>query len=316
MLKIQTKAREYVFADDDVAKAHNEAAAAQKIVARADSERDSTGREVQRAMENFDPEVLECEVDVWRKENDASSQAEEKNQADVDRYLSGMMQDLGLLPGIFSEPIATLVLGSVDPEYRVPLRRVPQSAVTVERCFAHIEALRLPMRAEGMASLARATALTLLNNFSKRDAIVSKPLPKFDASVKKWMQLEAGNQASSPEPSSSQATGSQPAPEMVDDQALAPIGRIVAGFVATKRDVSWAINGQRMFMKAGEPLLRIVPTQSEKQRLAERDPGAVAKLVVVWWQGGPRRLSDDDIVAVRRLDYLAHLEKERNLNVS
>lgn len=301
--------------DEEVERKLRETKAAWDIVTRADLDRDALGRTVARAMESLEPALLDAAPEEWVRDNQATEEEEVRRQSDIDRYLARCMEHLGILPGVFAEPIASLILNSIDPEYRVQLRSIPQHAVTVERCFAHVDALRLPMRTTGVASLARVTTMALLNTVDTRGTRnvtrVVETGPLFSSREGSHVEGDAARSAVEvvvPAPSAHASAS--------DDQALAPAGRTVVGFVAAKRDSYWVVDGSRVVMKAGEPLLKLAPTASEREKVAERDPQALSKLVVVWWRNAPRRLDEEKVVAVRRSDYLEHLERERNIHAN
>lgn len=286
--------------DEQSMEARRESLRLDEMIRRVEKQRSATGKPVKQMIDSFDPAFLVYSAKSSRRENDLTHDEEVCSTKTVDGYLTSMLAKTGVLGSMFSPAFAPLVFSSVDPEHLCKLRNLPQSEVTVERCWAHIEALDTGLPPEVVSSLARMTTLALLNTVEIRHA--------------KEKGAAVLRQDSKPNLSNQKVVEPRvelPAPVQRDktiDEEIAPPGRTVAGFAVAAKDSWWAGEGNdRIRMAKGDPLLLVEPTQNERASASSSED-----MVMVWWNGASRRMLRTAVSSVRRNEYLELVKKGKS----
>lgn len=286
--------------DAEVMRRHQEAKRLGEVVARVERERTSTGESVRKAAQRMDEFSLVWTEQEGQQENDATDLLEVEGKETLDGYLASLIEATAVLEGLFAPALSTLILNSIDPDYRCKLRHLPSDAVTVERCLAHVDSMRLSGNNRVCSRLARLVVLALLNRRTVRDAREgSGAVPRLRV-VPRPDELTT-IEAKQGEATTRLTTPSQPmlAAEGRRLEVDAPPGRVIAGFVEVVTPTSWRIDGAFVRMQKGEPLLLVEALDAERE--AARMDGSL----LVWWKGKPRRLPASSVAPIRRDDYVA-----------
>lgn len=274
----------------------------EKIARRISASRIASSKAMLRFYERGPLPSHAGDEEIWRADNAApTGRAEGQGLREV---VAGAIAiaDLGdHLAGLLPGTLATLALNAYDEEFRCPVERLPQPAVTFARCLAHVESLGTGMNPQSTAQVARRLMLALLNHERVRRPVTVvrsqpvEPAPAHDPGP----EPPSPSAAASSEP---EVALSMPA---VDSPATRA-GRQLRGYGKVTNALMWAAGTGET--PVGTVLEVLRPNEREREDVQQSE-ARHQPVVVVWWEGRARLVPRASVTPATRDEWNVWLKE-------